>query len=78
MFHYSQTDKYFRYKYDYTKLGVYNYTDQFNGYGGYVLAGDYKYSEEKGHYVLINEDKIIRINIMGKVTTFNVEDILKD
>lgn len=78
MFHYSQTDKYFRYKYDYTKLGVNDYTDQFNGYGGYVLAGDYKYSEEKGHYILINENDIIRINIMGKVTTFNTEDILKD
>lgn len=78
MFHYSQTDKYFRYKYDYTKLGINDYTDQFNGYGGYVLAGDYKYSEEKGHYILINENDIIRINIMGKVTTFNTEDILKD
>ena len=75
---YSQTSKYFRYKYDYTKLGVYNYTDQYNGYGGYVLAGNYKYSEEQGRYVIEDEDTIVRINIMGNVTTFNIEDILKD
>lgn len=75
---YSQTSKYFRYKYDYTKLGVNNYTDQYNGYGGYVLAGNYKYSEEQGRYVVKDEDTIVRINIMGNVTTFNTEDILKD
>lgn len=75
---YSQTSKYFRYKYDYTKLGVNNYTDQYNGYGGYVLAGNYKYSEEQGRYVIEDEDTIVRINIMGNVTTFNIEDILKD
>ena len=75
---YSQTSKYFRYKYDYTKLGVNNYTDQYNGYGGYVLAGDYKYSEEQGRYVVEDEDSIVRINIMGNITTFNIEDILKD
>ena len=75
---YSQTSKYFRYKYDYTKLGVNNYTDQYNGYGGYVLAGNYKYSEEQGHYIVEDEDIIVRINIMGNVTTFNIEDILKD
>lgn len=75
---YSQTSKYFRYKYDYTKLGVNNYTDQYNGYGGYVLAGNYKYSEEQGCYVIEDEDTIVRINIMGNVTTFNIEDILKD
>ncbi len=75
---YSQTNKYFRYKYDYTKLGVNNYTDQYNGYGGYVLAGNYKYSEEQGRYVVEDEDTIVRINIMGNVTTFNTEDILKD
>lgn len=75
---YSQTSKYFRYKYDYTKLGVNNYTDQYNGYGGYVLAGNYKYSEEQGRYVVEDEDTIVRINIMGNVTTFNTEDILKD
>ncbi len=76
-FEYSQTSKYFRYKYDYSKLGVTNYSDQYNGYGGYVLAGDYKYSEEKGHYVIENEDSIIRINIMGDVKTLNKEDVLK-
>lgn len=75
---YSQTRKYFRYKYDYTKLGVNNYTDQYNGYGGYVLAGNYKYSEEQGRYVVEDEDTIVRINIMGNVTTFNIEDVLKD
>ena len=75
---YSQTSKYFRYKYDYTKLGVNNYTDQYNDYGGYVLAGNYKYSEEQGHYVVEDENTIVRINIMGNVTTFNTEDILKD
>ncbi len=75
---YSQTSKYFRYKYDYTKLGVNNYTDQYNGYGGYVLAGNYKYSEEQGHYVVEDEDSIVRINIMGNITTFNIKDILKD
>ena len=75
---YSQTSKYFRYKYDYTKLGVNNYTDQYNGYGGYVLAGNYNYSEEQGRYVIEDEDTIVRINIMGNVTTFNIEDILKD
>lgn len=75
---YSQTSKYFRYKYDYTKLGVNNYTDQYNGYGGYVLAGNYKYSEEQGHYIVEDEDTIVRIYIMGNVTTFNIEDILKD
>ena len=75
---YSQTSKYFRYKYDYTKLGVINYTDQYNGYGGYVLAGNYKYSEEQGRYVVEDEDSIVRINIMGNITTFNITDILKD
>ena len=72
---YSQTSKYFRYKYDYTKLGVNNYTDQYNGYGGYVSAGNYKYSEEQGRYVVEDEDTIVRINIMGNVTTFNYETI---
>lgn len=75
---YSQTRKYFRYKYDYTKLGVNNYTDQYNGYGGYVLAGNYKYSEEQGHYVIEDEDTIVRINIMGNVTTFKIKDILEN
>lgn len=75
---YSQTSKYFRYKYDYKKLGVNNYTDQYNGYGGYVLAGNYKYSEEQGRYVVEDEDTIVRINIMGNVTTFNIKDILED
>lgn len=75
---YLQTGKYFRYKYDYTKLGVNNYSDQYNGYGGYVLAGNYKYSEEQGRYVVEDEDSTVRINIMGNVTTFNIEDILKD
>lgn len=75
---YSQTSKYFRYKYDYTKLGVNNYTDQYNGYGGYVLAGNYKYSEEQGRYIVEDEDTIVRINIMGNVTTFNIKDILEN
>ena len=75
---YSQTSKYFRYKYDYKKLGVNNYTDQYNGYGGYVLAGNYKYSEEQGRYLVEDEDTIVRINIMGNVTTFNIKDILED
>lgn len=75
---YNQTDKYFRYKYDYKKLGVNNYTDQYNGYAGYVLAGEYKYSYEKERYVLEDEDKIVRINILGNVSTYNLEDILKD
>lgn len=48
---YNQTNKYFRYKYDYKKLGVNNYTDQYNAYAGYVLAGEYKYSYEKEKYV---------------------------
>ena len=73
---YSQTNKYFRYKYDYTKLGVNDYSDQYDGYGGYVLAGNIKYSEEQGHYVTEDEDTIVRINIMGEVTTFNLKDIL--
>ncbi len=75
---YNQTDKYFRYKYDYKKLGVNNYTDQYNGYAGYALAGEYKYSYEKERYVLEDEDKIVRINILGNVSTYNLEDILKD
>lgn len=75
---YSQTNKYFRYKYDYTKLGVNDYSDQYDGYGGYVLAGNIKYSEEQGHYVTEDEDTIVRINIMGEVTTFNLKDILEN
>ena len=75
---YSQTNKYFRYKYDYTKLGVNDYSDQYDGYGGYVLAGNIKYSEEQGHYVTEDEDTIVRINIMGEVTTFNLKDILNN
>lgn len=73
---YTENRKYFRYKYDYTKLGVYNYTDNYYGYGGYVLAGEYRYSEEQGRNILEDEDKIVRINVMGKVTTFNLDDIL--
>ncbi len=73
---YSENRKYFRYKYDYTKLGVNNYTDQYYGYGGYVLAGEYRYSEEQERYILEDEDKIVRINVMGKVTAFNIDDIL--
>ena len=73
---YLQTNKYFRYKYDYTKLGVNDYSDQYDGYGGYVLAGNIKYSEEKKQYVTEDEDTIVRINIMGEVTTFNLKDIL--
>ena len=73
---YLQTNKYFRYKYDYTKLGVNDYSDQYDGYGGYVFAGNIKYSEEQGHYVTEDEDTIVRINIMGEVTTFNLKDIL--
>ncbi len=76
-FSYQQTDKYFRYKYDYSKLGVKNYTDQYNGYGGYVLAGEYKYSDEEKRYILYNEDNIVRINVLGRVTTYKIEDILK-
>lgn len=75
---YNQSNKYFRYKYDYKKLGVNNYTDQYNGYAGYVLAGEYIYSYEKERYVLEDEDKIVRINILGNVSTYNLEDILKD
>lgn len=75
---YSQTSKYFSYKYDYTKLGVNNYTDQYNDYCGYVLAGNYKYSEEQERYIVEDLDTIVRINIMGNITTFNIEDILKD
>ena len=75
---YLQTNKYFRYKYDYTKLGVNDYSDQYDGYGGYVFAGNIKYSEEQGHYVTEDEDTIVRINIMGEVTTFNLKDILEN
>ena len=35
------------------------------------------YSEDKKHYVAENEDKIVRINVMGNVTTYNLDDILK-
>lgn len=74
---YSRESEYFRYKYDYTKLGVYDYTDQYEGYGGYVYAGEYKWSDEEGHYVQEKEDEIVRINVMGKVTTYNLSDIIK-
>lgn len=73
---YERETEYFRYKYNYRKLGVKNYTDQYHGYGGYVYAGDYIPSKEGG-YKPINKDKIIRINIMGKVTEFSKEDIIK-
>ena len=73
---YSQTDKYFRYKYDYTKLGVDNYSDQYNGYGGYVLAGRNQYSEEQGHYITVDEDTIVRIKLMKDLYTFNIQEIL--
>lgn len=72
------SSKYFSYKYDYTKLGVNNYTDQYNYYCGYVSAGNYKYSEEQKRYIVEDLDTIVRINIMGNVITFNIEDILKD
>ena len=74
---YQSDSKYFRYKYDYTKMGIYDYKDQFSGYGGYVYAGKTIYSDELGHYVTIDEDKIIRIGIMGNITTINMEDMLK-
>ncbi len=75
---YSNTDKYFRYKYDYSKLGINDYSDRYSGYDGYVLAGNYEYSEEQGRYVVQDEDTIVRICIMDNVTTFRIEDILKD
>lgn len=61
---YSQTGKYFR------------YTNNDNS--GYVLAGEYKYSQSEERYILGNEDTIIRIDINGKITTLNTENVLKD
>lgn len=60
-FFYSQESKYFRYKFDYGKLGVEDYKDQYNGYGGYVFT---------------NDNKTIRINIMGEVKEYTIEEIL--
>lgn len=74
---YSYESEYFRYKYDYTKFGIYDYTDQYEGYGGYVYAGEYKWSDEKEHYVREKEDEIVRINVMGKVITYALEDIIE-
>lgn len=59
---YNQENKYFRYKFDYSKIGVKEYKDQYNGYGGYVFTDD---------------DNIIKINIMGNVTEYKKEEILK-
>lgn len=70
---YLQTNKYFRYEYDFTKLDEYTYQSNNEGY---VLAGNYNYL--KNQPMLENEDTIIRINIMGDVKTFNKEEILKE
>lgn len=71
---YLHESKYFRYKYDYTKLGVNNYSDQYERYGGYVYAVNDDYEERK--HLTENEDGIVRISIMGNTTTFNMQDIL--
>ncbi len=71
---YTRGIKYFRYKYDYAKLGVFDYTDQYSGYGGYVAAGRNIYSEEEGKYIVEDEDSILRINILGKVTELNISE----
>jgi len=55
---YNQESEYFRYKFDYSKLGVKDYKDQHNG------------------YVFSDNDRNIRINIMGKVTKYTKEEIL--
>ncbi|MGE5455926.1 MAG: hypothetical protein ACM3O4_02300 [Ignavibacteriales bacterium] len=59
---YSQESKYFRYKFDYSKLGVKDYKDQYNGYGGYVFTDD---------------NNTFRINIMRHVTEYTKEEILR-
>lgn len=70
---YSQENKYFRYKYDYSKLGVNDY----NKNTGYVQAGEYKYSEELEHYVVENEDTLVIINVMGNMYRYDIDDVLK-
>lgn len=75
---YKQTEKYFRYKYDYKKLTDISENEKNNNGNGYVLAGEYKYSYENDRYILENADKLVRINILGKVSIYNLEDILKD
>lgn len=74
---YLQTNKYFRYKYDCTKLLDSNKTNQYNDYEGYVLAGNYIYSKEQERYIVIDEDTIVSINVMDDITTLTIEDILK-
>ncbi|MDO5156510.1 MAG: hypothetical protein Q4D51_11150 [Eubacteriales bacterium] len=69
-----QGEKYFRYKYDYTKLGVDDYND---AYGGYVLAGEYVPNEESTGYQLIDEDKIVNINILGHIYKVSRDEIMK-
>lgn len=60
---YSENGKLFiRYKYDYTKLGINDYTDSYDGYGGYISE----------------HDNTIRIYILHTDVTLNIEDILKD
>lgn len=71
---YNRSSKYFRYKYDYKKIGIDNYTDQFNGYGGYVFAGKFKYSTEQEKYLLEDEYKVVRINLLGKTTLYDIRD----
>ena len=75
---YKQTEKYFRYKYDYKKLMDTSEEEKNNNSNGYVLAGEYNYSYDKDKYILTNTDKLVRINILGKVSIYNLEDILKD
>lgn len=73
---FDKDSKYFRYKYDFSKMGINNSYSQYDGYEGYVFAGEYKYSQELGGYTFENEDSVVRINILGEVTILKINDIL--
>lgn len=73
---YNSYTEYFRYKFDFTKLGDEDYTDQYDGYGGYVMSGEYKYSDEKGCYEKINADTIVRIYNTRRIEVYTIDEIL--
>lgn len=75
---YNSYFSYYRYKFDFVSLGDENYTDQYDGYGGYVMAGEYKYSDTEGRYIKVNEDTVVRVYNTRTIAEYTVDDILEN
>lgn len=75
---YLQESEYFRYKFDYSKIGMIDKqaaVDHYDGFGGYVLAGKFVTSEDGTHYENVDADKLVQICINTKVYEVTLEEL---